>query len=159
MSMWRPHTTALIIIGAVVCIAAVVALLFWLYPKSMDVSLGKGDFHLRVADTEDSRTRGLSNTAHLDKNSGIIMVFESSGLWGIWMKDMKIPIDIIWLDEARTVVHIEENVSPEGGTSTTFSPTQLSKYVIELPAGTVKSEGVVNGDTATFGEEKRFLWW
>jgi len=38
--------------------------------------------------------------------------FEQSDFHGIWMKNCKFPIDILWLDEARTVVHVENKRCP-----------------------------------------------
>jgi len=49
------------------------------------------------------------------------------------MKDMKVPIDIVWLDSNKRVVHIVKESSPDDSTSITFTPLSQAKYVIELP--------------------------
>ena len=78
------------------------------------------------------------------------MVFEGDQAWGIWMKDMKVPLDIVWLDNTKKVVHIEEKVSNELGTDSIFVPKKPSRYVIELPSGSVKKAGIKIGQTAQF---------
>jgi len=68
--------------------------------------------------------------------------FEYESDWAYWMKNMKFPIDIVWLDEAKKVVHIVKNASPEYSTDKTFKPNKPAKYVLELPAGTVDSNTI-----------------
>ena len=78
------------------------------------------------------------------------MVFDTEDRWGIWMKDMKTPLDILWLNSRKEVVYIITDASPELGTSTTFAPTDPALYVIELPAGSVKQAAIKTGDLVDF---------
>jgi uncharacterized membrane protein (UPF0127 family) len=82
------------------------------------------------------------------------MKFDSDDQWGIWMKDMKIPLDIVWLDKDKKVTYIVENASPELSTTKTFIPETPTRYVVELPAGTVNKAGINKGAVATFNEHK-----
>ncbi|MBC7459546.1 DUF192 domain-containing protein [Candidatus Saccharibacteria bacterium] len=151
MSKWRSHTTSILVVGiiAILCAAVTAFLVAELRPKT-DVTLGSRTFNSTVADTETGRQKGLSGITTLGPNDGLLMVFPDSQEWGIWMKDMKVPIDIMWLDEDRIVVHIVMDASPEIGDSKTFVPTKPALYVLEVAAGTVESAGIKIGDRANF---------
>ena len=53
--------------------------------------------------------QGLAVKNQLKENEAMLFVFEKPGKHSFWMKDMKFPIDIIWLDSTGKIVHIEEN--------------------------------------------------
>ena len=62
----------------------------------------------------------------------------------IWMKDMNFAIDIIWLDDKKTIRHLEERVSPKTYPKT-FCPEGKTKYVVELPSGTIDKHQLAVG--------------
>lgn len=107
-----------------------------------------------VADLANERKKGLSNRESLDINKGILFVFEKSGAYGIWMKDMKFAIDIIWLDENRKVVDVATYAAPEPGDKddelTVYKPRSEAKYILEINAGLVDANNIQAGDTASF---------
>ncbi len=74
------------------------------------VTLGRTALHVFIADTSEKRTRGLSYRESLGKNQGMLFVFEEVGRHGIWMKEMKFPIDILWLDSNLKVITIKKDV-------------------------------------------------
>lgn len=151
MSIWRPHTTA-ILIGGVLLIIIAVAVSFVVtnfHPRT-DIRLGSGAFSVRVAQDEASRNRGLSGVESLKPNEGLLIVFDSDDTWGIWMKDMKVPIDILWLDKNKKVIYMVKNAGPELSTDKTFKPNDPARYVIELPAGSVQANNIKVGETAIF---------
>lgn len=152
MSTWRPHTTGVLIGGLVLILIALVTsyMVQNFHAPTTQVTLGSGVFASRLATSEISRDKGLSGMSKLDPNSALLMVFDTSDTWGIWMKDMKIPIDIVWLNAEKKVVYIVMNASPDLGTSKVFKPTDPAKYVLEIPAGTVKTAGIKVGNTAQF---------
>jgi len=78
------------------------------------------------------------------------MDFKEDGQWGIWMKDMKIPLDIVWLNKDKKIVYIVKNASPSLGTDTRFVPKEMARYVLELPAGTVERSALKIGTIAEF---------
>jgi len=106
--------------------------------------LGK-DFLVEVADDEVERIQGLSNTSYLGDKDGLLFVFEEPGLHGIWMKDMRFPIDIIWFGADMKVVSIEEDVAPETFPEI-FLPDEPALYVLEGNAGFVQLHGIEIGD-------------
>ena len=142
----------LILIVVVSCflVLLVTALSFGLQRNTfIPLQLHGKQFQMSLADSDKERERGLSETSELKPNRGMLFVFEENGFWGIWMKDMRYPIDILWLNERKEVVYIEENIAPDTYPRV-FAPRVPARYVIELRAGSVHEHGISEGDKATF---------
>ena len=113
-------------------------------------------FELRVylAVTNDQQIKGLSVKDHLKENEGMLFVYEQPSRQGFWMKDMKFPIDIIWLDNNGTVVYIKNSLQPCIMTFAflcpTYTPDKDSLYVLETGSGFSKKHGIKIGTHADF---------
>ena len=106
---------------------------------------------VEIATTEADRMRGLQFRASLGENQGMLFVFGYEDQHAFWMKDTLIPLDIIWLDYSKRVVHIEENVPPcKLALCPSYRPAGNALYVVEVNAGFVKKIGLVRGDSAEF---------
>ena len=64
------------------------------------------------------------------------MIFPHDDNWGIWMKDMNYPIDVVWLNSSYEVVHIEQSMHPNSYPRSVYKPKNTARYVIEFPAAT-----------------------
>lgn len=148
---WRPTTTVILLGGfAIILLAMVVSFIASNFRQTVPLTLGSGSYSLWLADDQVERENGLSGVEDLGVNGGMLFDFKEEQHWGIWMKDMKIPLDIIWLDRGKKVVFIKQNVSPDLGTSEVMHPKVPARYVIELQAGSVKQAGIKVGDIARF---------
>jgi len=98
------------------------------------LDFGGRKVNVEVIKSQEDLARGLSFRENLEKDAGMLFVFEKSDYHAFWMKDMKFSLDIIWLDENFSVVHIEKSVKPETFPNS-FKPNVLSKYVLEVNAG------------------------
>lgn len=157
---WRPTTTVILVVGfTAVLIYSVVAYIVSNFQPTTTVKVGSGLYHLTVADNEGERVQGLSGVDALSVDGGLLMKFDADDKWGIWMKDMKIPLDIIWLNSDKEVVYIVKNASPDLSTNTIFAPKDPSRYVIELAAGSVEKAGIKTGEIADFDENNNGAWW
>jgi hypothetical protein len=114
------------------------------------VTLQGDTYQADIAATAAVREKGLSGTDPLDKNQGMLFAFTKDDTWGIWMKDMKYPIDILWLNSNKEVTYIVKNADPSSYPYTTFKPQSPARYVFEIPAGTVEARGYKIGTKATF---------
>jgi len=114
------------------------------------VTLRGTTYNAKVSIDEKAREKGLSGTDSLAKTDAMLFVFPNEDTWGIWMKDMKYPIDIIWLDEDRRIIYIVKSADPSSYPYTTFKPKLPARYVIELQSGTVNSRLMKIGDKAQF---------
>lgn len=109
------------------------------------IYVGSLPIEARIADEQAERVQGLSGVTGLDDLEVLLFVFDTVDQHGIWMKDMLFAIDILWLDESGTVVHIEENVSPDTYPQV-FRPGSPARYVLEGNAFFAESNGIVVGD-------------
>jgi uncharacterized protein len=105
-----------------------------------------------IAATDEQRTKGLSVKDRLDENEAMLFVFDYEAEHTFWMKNMKFPIDIIWIDSDKTVVYIEHNVEP---CSTelfcpTYRPDHDSLYVLEAIGGFAETHDIVEGTLVEF---------
>lgn len=159
-ALWRPQTAYFLIGGFVVLIIALVAAyIVNNFVPTTPLRLGSGVYSLRIADTDAERAQGLSGVEKLASNEGLLMKYDGDGKWGIWMKDMKIPLDIVWLDKDKVVVYIVKGASPELGTTMTFEPKSPARYIVELPAGAVDQAAIKTGITADFDEHHTGSLW
>ncbi len=136
------------------CILLPIGIFFW-YLESRDLSVQEfiypapwmriGDLSLdvQVAATPKEREQGLSGRDSIGAD-GLLFVFPESGYHAIWMKNMRFPIDIIWIGADLKVVHIEENVSPDTYPRM-FRPQSPARYVVETEARYVDTFGVAVG--------------
>lgn len=154
--VWRPQTKYFVIGGFVILLVALVAtyIVNNLIPTTT-FRMGSGIYRLRIADTNNERIQGLSGVEHLNSDSGLLMKFDSDDKWGIWMRDMNIPLDIVWLDKNKKIVYIVKNASPELSTDVVFTPQSNARYVVELRAGSIEEAGIEVGIVAKFDENDR----
>lgn len=121
--------------------------------KYTTVDIGKGTFRAEVANTDETRARGLGGRQELGKSEGMLFVTEKDGDIPIWMKDMRIPIDIIWLDAKKKVVHVKRDAWPDNEPHEVYHTPVPARYVLELPAGSAKEHSIKPGVTARFSTE------
>ena len=117
--------------------------------NTKEVVLGNTQYALEVADTSVLRERGLSYRQSLAPQTGMLFVFDTPGMYYFWMKDMNFPIDIIWLDENKKVVHIEHSLSPSTYPES-FGPDIPTQYVIEILSRSLEYTDLVLGDRVHF---------
>ena len=108
--------------------------------------IGAFEYDLEIVDTPEERQQGLSDRPDLPPKKGMLFVFQTADDYGIWMKDMHFPLDIIWLNSDRQVVGLEENVQPDSYPDS-FRADAASLYIIEINAGETADAGLEIGDT------------
>ncbi len=102
-----------------------------------------------VVSSKDEQERGLGGKESLPIDQGMLFVFGKPDLYAFWMKDMRFPIDIIWLDRDMLVVDVAEGVSPDSYPQI-FRPDEPASFVLELNAGSAERYGVHIGDRFHF---------
>jgi uncharacterized membrane protein (UPF0127 family) len=103
---------------------------------------------LELADSMSERRQGLSGRDQIGAD-GMLFIFEGQGVRSIWMKDMRIALDILWLDSGA-IVYMEQNVQPEPGVPDSqlsiLEPAVHADAVLELDGGRVAALGLGLGD-------------
>ena len=105
--------------------------------RTREVCFNNNCFIAEICETPEQRTRGLMFRESMGASKGMLFVFEKEGQHSFWMKNTLIPLDIIWINKDKQVIHIEKDVQPcrEGGECEKIKSDEPAKYVLELNAG------------------------
>ena len=105
-----------------------------------------GGVALRIefATTTTARYRGLGGRTSIPDDYGMLFVFKKAGMYGFWMKDMVVPIDIFWLDSKGQVTSIAFDVATSSYPHV-FYPSAPALYVLETAAGFARRHRIVPG--------------
>lgn len=120
-----------------------------LSPSAYNVQLStasKKTYNLEYAKTTSQQELGLSDRPCLPDDGALLFLFPTDDKFGIWMKNMKFPIDVIWLDKDRRIVTIKKDMEPSSYPKI-FYPDTTSRYVIELKKGSADKLKVQVGST------------
>jgi hypothetical protein len=109
---------------------------------------------VELARTDPERRKGLMDRPSLPENAGMLFIFDAPSLQAFWMKDTLIPLDMIFIDDAGTIVGIVESAAPQ--TLTPRSVGKPSRYVLEVNGGWSRAHGVRAGDRVRFENVPRF---
>ena len=126
-------------------------------PAVVPLTLPSGKvLQAEVMVSDEDRAMGLMFRPSLPLDRGMVFIFETVDFHAIWMKNCKFPIDIVWLDEGRRVVHVAEAVPPcKADPCPVYNPMRKASYVIELNAGQARREKAVLGATVRFDLSSR----
>ena len=104
---------------------------------------------VEIADTDSTRSRGLMFRERLPSNEGMIFVFDEPGEHPFWMKNTLIPLDMVWLDAGKRILHVAHSVPPcKADPCPTYPPAPGTRasFVVELASGFAKHHGLKVGD-------------
>jgi uncharacterized membrane protein (UPF0127 family) len=121
-------------------------------PAVIPLTLPSGKvLQTEVMVSDEDRAMGLMFRSSLPLDHGMLFVFEVPDFHGIWMKNCRFPIDILWLDEDKRIVHVAESVPPcKADPCPVYSPMRKASYVVELNAGQARREKAVVGAAVRF---------
>lgn len=88
---------------------------------------------IEIADDDIQTERGLMYRRSMKENQGMLFIFPEVELRSFWMKNTYIPLDLIFLDENRIIVHIHEGAKPRSEAS--IPSLKPAKYVLEVNEG------------------------
>ena len=147
-------STAVIVVAVVgLVLAAGVFIVYSFIRPATALYLGDGVFKADIAHNQATREKGLGGVDSMAADRALILAFPSDAKWPIWMKGMKVSIDIVWLDSDKKVIYIVKNAPADGGEAALYAPKSNAKYVVEVPAGTVEKKNIVIGRAAVFDIE------
>ena len=119
-------------------------------PKYTLLRVGESVVKVEVADTLGKQVQGLSGRASLGADDGMFFVMPTSDRHTFIMRDMKFPLDIIWID-GGTIVDITRDVPPPQNNEPpkTVNPSVPADRVLEVNAGWTRLHTINIGDTVT----------
>lgn len=99
-----------------------------------DITVAASGMRIEVVTDPALQEKGLSNRTSIEDNYGMLFVFKDKDRYGFWMKDMLVPIDIIWLSDNGSILLIDHSVEPSTYPNVFYPPVPV-QYVLETRAG------------------------
>lgn len=115
--------------------------------RSVRLRLPGGTARALVADTAIKRMIGLMYRQSLEGDTVMLFVFPREGRHGIWMRNMRFSIDVLWLDSRMRIVDIRKGLNPcrSMARCRTYYPKADAAYVVEGIAGFAAQHSLVVG--------------
>jgi uncharacterized membrane protein (UPF0127 family) len=106
------------------------------------------ELSVEVAADPDARARGYMFRERVEPEEGMLFWFERADRHGFWMKNCRVSLDILWMDESFRIVDVahEQQPCPMQGPCPTVQPMRAARYVLEVAGGTARREGLGPGD-------------
>lgn len=109
-------------------------------------AVGDVPVSVEIADNLEEQTVGLMYRTSLDENHGMLFVFENEEQKIFWMKNTKIPLDIIFIDADGVIVDMKENFQPCTVEECEKYYSKPAQYALEVNAGFMEEKGIRVGD-------------
>lgn len=109
----------------------------------------RAEMMLREADLQ----RGMKFRDSLPEDRGMLFIYAEEGYYRFWMYEVKVPLDMIWLDRNRRIVQIVHQCPPCPGPETacpSYGGAFKAQYILEVPAGVAKKQNLKPGMTLQF---------
>ncbi|MFA5127528.1 MAG: DUF192 domain-containing protein [Patescibacteria group bacterium] len=143
----------LVAFGAIIAVFVILKIFLVFYTPSGQVIINEKEIKVLVANTSERWFKGLSGRDTLGEYGGMWFSFLSKDYYTMVMRDMKFPLDIIWLEDG-IIVDMAPNVQPEAGTEeaslTKYRPRLPANEVLEMTAGAIEQYGLKIGDKLNF---------
>ena len=113
-------------------------------------------YEVELALDEDSRMRGLMFRDSLPERQGMLFVFPQQEPQAFWMRNTRIPLDILYFDDALRFVSVAAGAPPCTTPSCPSYPSSRpARFVLELNAGHARRLGVTPGDVLVLAPQLR----
>jgi uncharacterized membrane protein (UPF0127 family) len=116
--------------------------------KEAWLKIGKRNIKVEIRKNFLEKAIGLMFRKKLEKNEGMLFVFDKECFASFWTFGMLFSIDIVWMNEKMEVVDIKENLKPFKFWKF-YKPRKASKYALEVNSGFVKENKIKIGDKFT----------
>jgi len=120
-------------------------------PEQPLVCLGQECLAVEIASTPQQISQGLMYRESLPENAGMLFIFGHEALQSFWMKNTKIPLDMIWMDAGGEIIFIKENAPPcTTMLCESYGPNANAKFVLEANAGFAEKNNLAPGQKVEF---------
>ncbi|MHB1163224.1 MAG: DUF192 domain-containing protein [Minisyncoccota bacterium] len=113
-------------------------------PGFVTATFGGVSLRIEFATTTATREKGLGGRTNVPEGYGMLFVFPKDSLYGFWMKNTLVPLDMFWLDDKGQVVFTARDVAPSTYPDV-FYPTAPARYVLETAAGFARAHDIATG--------------
>ena len=111
------------------------------------VQIGDNKIFVEVATTPEEQMEGLQQRESLEKESGMLFVWETEKNISMWMKDTLIPLDMIFIDSEKKIVAIQNAKPCKVDICKHYTADTPVQYVLEVNQGWSEKHNVQVGDS------------
>lgn len=111
----------------------------------IETRMGTYRFNVEIADTDARRALGLMHRPHLPADAGMLFDFKRDQPVSMWMRNTRIPLDMLFIARDGRIVNIAERTVPFS--EATIQSKGAVRAVLELNGGTAQRLGIRPGDT------------
>ena len=130
----------LVVLGLILSIQACAA-------KGPTVELKGQTFSIEIVETNAAREHGLMDRTGMAADHGMLFVFQDDTPRAFWMKNTKIPLDMLFFDADNRLVSVQHAVPPcTADPCPAYSSGAPARYVLELNAGQASKLSLAPGD-------------
>ena len=101
-------------------------------PRTIEIRLGQESYQVELALTSAQRRQGLMHREQLERNAGMLLVYPKSGDHRVWMKNMRIPLRVLWIDDRFKVLHVMRLEPCRLSPCPIYSAPVPARYILEL---------------------------
>ncbi len=119
---------------------------------------GEARFTVEIADTEETRARGLMHRTDLPMGAGMLFIYDEPGRASFWMRNTLIPLDMLFADERGQITRIHHEAQPHDETPIDGGDDVL--MVLEINGGLAARLGITEGSALRHPrlDDDRALW-
>lgn len=119
--------------------------------KIIPLYIGPEKFIVEIADTPEKQITGMMYREFIPDDFGMLFIHETESYRSFWMKNCRVPLDIIYLDKNKQVINIHFNVPPcKQEPCPSYKSERPAQYVLELRGNRAKELNLKPGDTIFF---------
>ncbi|MGH9867871.1 MAG: DUF192 domain-containing protein [Candidatus Polarisedimenticolia bacterium] len=101
---------------------------------------------VELADTPAKMAMGYMFRDVVTDGEGMVFFHQDTGFHSFWMKNCRVSLDLVWMDENWNIVHVERNVPPcRQDPCPSYVPMRASRYVLEVQAGMAGRHNLIPG--------------
>jgi uncharacterized membrane protein (UPF0127 family) len=116
-------------------------------PTTYRVTVGNKTVYAEAANTPAKWEMGLMNRAYLNEDAGMLFIFPIQQQQTFWMKNMRIPLDIVFITADNHVLEIYASVPPcTSEPCAQYTSSAPIKYALEVNSGFCARNGIASGD-------------
>ena len=144
--MNRSHCTALFAAGVLSAVLGACSV----HAAGASAEIKGQRFDIEVVADDASRERGLMFRDSMPSDHGMLFIFENEQPRVFWMKNTRIPLDILYFDRDYRLVSVQQRVPPcRSEPCAQYPSSGPAQYVLELNSGLADKLGVKPGDRLT----------
>ena len=113
----------------------------------MKIKINNKEYEVKEATSDEEKAKGLQGVSELPEDEGMLFYFDPPEDVQFWIKDVEIPLDIVFIDDNQEVIKVQEGIPND---KTMIEAPEVA-YVLEVNAGS----GIQIGDELELEEDTK----